>query len=124
MLVTGVLSLGAERAHAQAVDTARGTQPDSTMLSAAMVDAGREIFHGRGTCSACHGDKLQGGPIAPPLTGASWRHINGTYSAILDRVDNGLPGTLMVRHPGGIDELQVFRVAAYVYAVSHGLTKP
>jgi mono/diheme cytochrome c family protein len=116
--------LAAERVQAQAADTARGPQPDSTMLSPAIVDAGRKVFHGKGTCSGCHGNKLQGGPVAPPLTGASWRHISGTYAAILDRVDNGLAGTLMVPHPGGIQESQVFLVASYVYAVSHGLAKP
>ena len=30
----------------------------------------------------------------------------------------------MVPHPGGIEESQVFLVASYVYAVSHGLAKP
>jgi mono/diheme cytochrome c family protein len=123
-LMSGALSLCAARAHAQVTDTTRGPEPDSTMLTTAIIDAGRKVFHGKGTCYGCHGDKLQGGPVAPPLTGASWRHINGTYSAIIDRVDNGLPGTLMVPHPGGIEESQVFLVASYVYAVSHGLTKP
>jgi mono/diheme cytochrome c family protein len=124
LFVCGALCLGAQRADAQVTDTAKGPEPDSTMLTAPIVDAGRKIFHGKGTCSSCHGDKLQGGPVAPALTGPSWRHINGTYAAIIDRVDNGLPGTLMVPHPGGIEEAQVFLVASYVYAVSHGLTKP
>ena len=124
LLVTGTLVLGAERASAQTSDTLRGSAPDSAMLSPGIIDAGRKIFHGKGTCYGCHGDKLQGGPVAPALTGASWRHIDGTYSAILDRVDNGLAGTLMVPHPGGIEESQVFLVATYVYAVSHGLAKP
>jgi len=124
LLVSGALSLGVQQAYAQTADTAHGPVPDSTMLTTAMVDAGRKIFHGRGTCSGCHGDKLQGGPVAPALTGKSWRHIDGSYSAIIDRVDNGLAGTLMVPHPGGIEESQVFLVASYVYAVSHGLAKP
>jgi mono/diheme cytochrome c family protein len=58
------------------------------MLSPAMIDAGRKIFHGKGTCHGCHGDKLQGGPVAPALTGPSWRHITGTFDAIIDRVDS------------------------------------
>jgi mono/diheme cytochrome c family protein len=125
MLLGAVISLAAGRAEAQAVDTTgRGAAPDSALLSPAMTDAGRKIFHGKGTCYACHGDKLQGGPIAPALTGASWRHISGSFDAIVDRIDNGLSGTLMVPHPGGITETQVFLVASYVYSVSHGLTKP
>ncbi|HEX3235679.1 MAG TPA: cytochrome c [Gemmatimonadales bacterium] len=125
VLLCGVLALGARRANCQVVDTtSKGAAPDSTLLSPAMVDAGRKVFHGKGTCSACHGDKLQGGPVAPALSGQTWRHITGTFDAIVDRVDNGLPGTLMVPHPGGITESQVFLVASYVYAVSHKITKP
>jgi mono/diheme cytochrome c family protein len=125
VLLCGVFALGAHRAAAQAVDTAsKGAEPDSTLLSPAMIDAGRRVFHGKGTCSGCHGAKLQGGPIAPALTGPSWRHITGTFDAVVDRIDNGLPGTLMVPHPGGITESQVFLVASYIYAVSHRMTKP
>jgi mono/diheme cytochrome c family protein len=124
LLVCGALSLVTQRALAQATDTAKSAAPDSTMLTPALIDAGRKVFHGKGTCSGCHGDKLQGGPVAPALTGPSWRHINGTYAAIVDRVDHGLAGTLMVPHPGGIEEAQVLQVASYIYAVSHGLTKP
>ena len=124
LFVCGALFLGAQRALAQVADTARPSKPDSAMLTPTMLDAGKKIFHGKGTCSGCHGDKLQGGPIAPALTGPSWRHIDGTYSAIIDRVEQGLAGTLMVPHPGGIEESQLLQVASYVYAVSHGLTKP
>ena len=123
-LLWGATLLGAHRAHAQVADTAKSATPDSAMLTQAVIDAGRKIFHGKGTCSGCHGDKLQGGPVAPSLTGPNWRHITGTYAAIIDRVDNGLAGTLMVPHPGGIEESQVVMVATYVYAVSHGLAKP
>ncbi len=124
--ITGALVvLGAAAAHAQVVDTTKkGAEPDSTLLTPAMIDAGRKIFHGRGNCYACHGDKLQGGPIAPSLQGPKWRHITGTFDAIINRVDEGLPGTLMVSHPGGISESQVFIVATYVFAVSHGQAKP
>ena len=124
LLLGGAMLLGARPAAAQVPDTSRGAAPDSTMLSPPMIAAGRKLFHGQGTCSSCHGDKLQGGPVAPALTGPGWRHITGSYDAILDRVDNGLPGTLMVPHPGGITEAQVFLVATYVYAVSRGLAKP
>ena len=125
VMLSGAIVLGARRVEAQTVDTTlKGPEPDPNMLSPAMVDAGRKIFHGKGTCSGCHGDKLQGGPVAPALTGPSWRHITGTFDAIIDRVDNGLPGTLMVPHPGGISESQVFLVASYIYAVSHQKTKP
>jgi mono/diheme cytochrome c family protein len=101
-----------------------GAVPDSSLLTPAIIDQGRKIFHGQGNCYACHGEKLEGGPVAPSLRGASWRHIDGTYDAIVHRVDEGMPGTAMVAHPGGITEAQVLIVATYVYAVSHGVTKP
>lgn len=124
-LLTGALLLAARPAAAQSVNTTHaGPEPDSTLLAPAMIAAGRKIFHGTGSCFACHGDKLQGGPIAPPLTGPTWRHISGTFDNIVARVDNGLPGTAMVSHPGGITESQVFLVAVYVYAVSHHLAQP
>jgi len=112
-------------AHAQGADTAVkvGSAPDSSLMTPAIIDQGRKIFHGQGNCYACHGDKMEGGPIAPPLKGPSWRHIDGSYDAIVHRVDEGMPGTAMVAHPGGITESQVLMVATYIYAVSHGLAK-
>ena len=96
---------------------------------------GRSLPSGAGTyaqgekvyqtkCMACHGDKLQGGPIAPALTGPKWRHIDGSYGAILDRIDQGMTGTVMMRRPGRITEAQVLMVATYVWAVSHGRAQP
>lgn len=124
-LVASLLCLAASAIGAQTVDTTkRPATPDAALLSPAMIDAGRKIFHGPGTCYACHGPNLQGGPVAPPLTGKTWRNITGTFDAIVKRIDEGKQGTLMVSHPGKISETQVFLVAAYVYAVSHGMAKP
>ncbi len=112
-------------ARAQAADTAQSSaEPDSALMAPAIIDQGRKIFHGQGNCYACHGDKLEGGPIAPSLRGPTWRHIDGSHAAIVHRVDEGQPGTAMVAHPGGITEAQVVLVATYVYAVSHGKAKP
>jgi mono/diheme cytochrome c family protein len=124
--LAALLTFGIARAgQAQGADTAVkvGSAPDSALLTTAIIEQGRKIFHGQGNCYACHGDKLEGGPIAPSLKGPSWRHIDGTYDAIVHRVDEGMPGTAMVAHPGGITESQVLIVATYIYAVSHGLAK-
>ncbi len=124
-LLAGMMAAGAAEARAQAVDTTRrGEAPDSALMSPAIIEAGRKLFHGKGTCYACHGNNLQGGPVAPGLDGPHWKHIDGTFAAILGRIDHGNPGTIMVAHPGGINESQVFIVAAYVYAVSHGQARP
>ncbi|MBP2646432.1 MAG: L-sorbosone dehydrogenase [Gemmatimonadetes bacterium] len=121
-----LLVLMARPGHAQGADTAAkaGAAPDPAVLTPALIDQGRKIFHGPGNCSACHGDKLEGGPVAPSLRGPTWRHIDGSYDAIIHRVDEGMPGTAMVAHPGGISETQVLMAATYIYAVSHGLAKP
>jgi len=117
-------------ASAQAQGTAAATaqpQPlptNSPVLSDQVIDAGRATFHGAGTCHACHGDDLQGGSIAPSLRGPKWRHIDGSYGAMLDRIRKGKDGTLMVAYPGGISEAEAVQVATYVWAVSQGKAKP
>jgi len=98
--------------------------PDSAVLTPAIIEQGRKVFHGQGNCYACHGNKLEGGPIAPALHGPKWKHIDGSYDAIIRRIDEGMPGTAMVSHPGGVSEAQVLMVATYIYAVSRGMTKP
>jgi mono/diheme cytochrome c family protein len=124
-MTLGSMALGVGTAQAQAVDTTKAeAEPDSAQMTPAIIDAGRKIFHSKGTCHACHGDKLRGGPIAPALLGPKWRHIDGTFSAIVDRIDHGLAGTLMVARPGGISQAEVYMVAAYVWAVSHEKAKP
>lgn len=124
-----LLAVGARRAQAQAPaapaqPAADSAVPDTAVVTTEVVDEGRKIFHGKGTCHACHGDKLQGGPIAPSLRGPKWRHIDGTFEGILQRVRGGYPGSVMVAHPGGIDDAQTIQVATYVWAVSHGKAQP
>jgi mono/diheme cytochrome c family protein len=123
VFVAASIGAAASRPRAQAAD-APNQGPDSTLSTPAMIDAGRKIFHGKGTCFACHGANLQGGPVAPPLTGPTFRHISGSFNSIVNRVDNGYPGSVMVAHPGRITEAQVVQVATYVYAVSHGKAQP
>ncbi len=92
--------------------------------AAAVIQAGRKIFHGAGGCFACHGGKLEGGPVAPALTGPKFKNIDGSFEAILHVVRNGVPNTPMVAYPSGIDDAQTVQVADYVYAVIHGQAKP
>ena len=90
-----------------------------------MVDAGRAIFHGKGTCFACHGMQLEGTQVAPTLKKHAWRDAkNGEYAAIFYVATHGVPGTLMVAFPGGISRDEVLKVAAYVWSVGQGRAKP
>ena len=96
---------------------------DTAVLSDQVINAGRTIFHGPGTCHACHGDDLQGGPMAPSLRGPKWRHIDGSFGQMLERIRKG--GTERSWWPsGGYQRPQAVQVATYVWAVSQGKAKP
>jgi mono/diheme cytochrome c family protein len=96
---------------------------DST--TAADISAGRKIFHGPGTCAVCHGQRMEGTPMAPTLAAHTWKDAKGGgFAAILGVINTGVPGTAMVSRPGGINSGDAQRVAAYVWAVSHGKAKP
>ncbi len=100
--------------------------PDTSSITPAMINAGRLIFHGKGTCFACHGMRLEGTPnVAPTLLPHAWRDAkNGDYGAIIGVVSKGVPGTAMVAFPGGISRAEVPIVAAYIWSVSKGKAKP
>jgi mono/diheme cytochrome c family protein len=84
-----------------------------------MVALGRRVYEGAGTCFACHGTRLEGGPIAPNLNDSQWKNGTGEYLSILGIVRNGVSGTAMAAYPGGISDSQAQQVAAYVWATAH-----
>lgn len=98
---------------------------DTVVVAQKDIDAGRKIFHGKGTCASCHGESLEGSAIAPTLRDHPWTSAKGgTLDAIYDVILHGVPGTAMVSHPGGVSDADARRVASYIWAVSHGRTKP
>jgi mono/diheme cytochrome c family protein len=110
---------------ARAAARVQGEQPDTSKITPAMVEAGRAIFHGKGTCFACHGMQLEGTQVAPTLKQHAWRDAkNGDFAAIFNVATHGVPGTLMVAFPGGISRAEALQVASYVWSVGHGRTKP
>jgi mono/diheme cytochrome c family protein len=112
-------------ASAAALALHQQTQPDTTAITPAMVDLGRAIFHGKGTCFACHGQKLEGSQIAPTLMPHAWRDAkNGEFAAIYRVATHGVPSTLMVAFPGGITPAEAAAVASYVWSVTKGKAKP
>lgn len=132
MVAAGVVSLVALAGGSAAAKDGmpaprRGFAADSdsaAQITQAMIDKGRSIFHGPGGCFACHGPSLGGSAIAPSLRDSTWINGDGSYADIVHIVSNGVSGTLMVSHPGGISDAQLKNVAAYVWAVSHGKAKP
>lgn len=101
------------------------TPQDTSTITPAMVDAGRRIFHGKGMCFGCHGMKLQGGPVAPPLLPHQWKDAKGGELSAIFYVDtHGVSGTVMIAHPGGISDTEAGEVAAYIWSVGHRGAKP
>lgn len=99
--------------------------PDTSAITPARVELGRAIFHGQGTCFACHGAKLEGSQIAPTLMPHAWRDAkNGEFAEIYRVVTHGVKSTLMVALPGGISPSQALAVVSYVWSVSNGKAKP
>jgi mono/diheme cytochrome c family protein len=89
------------------------------------TSAGRDIYHGAGTCQVCHGMNLEGSPLAPTLKAHAWKDApGGGYDAILNVITKGVPGTAMIGRAGGISDADAQKVAAYVWAVSHAKTAP
>jgi len=103
----------------------QNSPPDTTVVTPERVELGRAIFHGQGTCFACHGQKLEGSQIAPTLMPHEWRDAkNGEFAAIYYVATHGVKSTLMVAYPGGISPEQALAVASYVWSVSTGKAKP
>jgi mono/diheme cytochrome c family protein len=121
--LAAVLATGGSLGGQQPADTSKAFR-DSVATRQKLIAAGREVFHGEGTCFACHGAKLEGTAIAPTLRAHKWRNGDGSLEMILRIVHTGVPNTAMVAHPGNINENEIQQVAAYVWAVSRGVTPP
>jgi len=129
-LLTVLAAVLATAAGSAGATTSRGTvparqEPDTSKITPAMVDAGRAIFHGKGTCFACHGMNLEGTQVAPTLKAHAWRDAKkGEFAAIFYVATHGVPGTLMVAFPNGISRAEALNVASYVWSVGQGRAKP
>lgn len=127
-LMIGAIALLAVVTLSAAIHRDIGSQsvlPETGQITKAMINSGRDVFHGAGTCFACHGADLEGTPIAPTLQKHAWKDAKeGTLPEIYRVVTHGVDGTAMVSHPGGITDAQAVYAAVYVYSVSHGTAQP
>jgi mono/diheme cytochrome c family protein len=111
---------------------ARGQQPAIPKeVTDSTVRQGQEVFHGTGSCSACHGDAGVGTDSGPPIAKGVWLHGGDSYEAILSRVIHGVPkayslrGLAMpMRGWNNLSDDQVKAVAAYVWWISHPASHP
>ena len=100
-------------------------EPDTLTITPAMVVAGRAMFHGKGSCFACHGMKLEGTQVAPTLIKKVWRDAKGgDYKAIFFIITHGVPATVMVAFPGGVTRPEAMSLAAYIWSINNRKEKP
>lgn len=105
---------------------AQAAVPDTSAITADMIDRGRRLYGGKGTCVACHGMKMEGTPVAPAhrkTTG--WKSAkDGAFPELVRVISEGVPGTLMVASPNGINRGEAVLIASYIWAVNHRGVKP
>jgi glucose/arabinose dehydrogenase/mono/diheme cytochrome c family protein len=117
-----------------------GTHPDAGAAAALpdgatpeMVALGERIYRGQAggaACTGCHGDRGQGSPLGPDLTGKKWLWSDGSYAGIKKTITEGVSQPKNYRSPmpamGGaqLTADQVSALAAYVWSISHQTTPP
>ena len=94
-------------------------------VNEASIAAGRNLFHGTGACSSCHGERGVGTPDGPSLTSGGWELGDGTFDWLVHMTQHAGWGTRgrgddprAMRGPTGLDQEQVRQVAAYVWSIS------
>jgi mono/diheme cytochrome c family protein len=95
-------------------------------IGAAQDSLGKQIFTGKGLCTACHGPEAKGTALAPNLTDAEWLHADGTVESIARVITQGVPTPK--KHPapmppkGGaqLSDAEIQAVARYVASLSSG----
>ena len=86
---------------------------------------GDVLFHGRGGCLTCHALNGAGVPgLGPSLRDSVWLHGDGSPAMIARVVREGVaqPKSVSNRMPGfaaTFGDLEIGRIAAYVFAISH-----
>ena len=104
-------------------DTAPQTLPDG--VTAAMVTEGEALFAGAGACYTCHGPEGAGTGLAPNLEDDVWLHSDGSFSALVAQINDGVPqpkeSMIPMLPKGGaqINDEQVAAIAAYVWSISN-----
>lgn len=93
-------------------------------VTVAMVEEGRELFNGGGTCHTCHLADATGGPLAPDLTDDTWLNVDGRYESIVEVIKTGVAqpieavGAMLPRAGMPLTDEQVEALAAYAYMLS------
>jgi len=97
--------------------------------SAAIVEKGKALYQGKGTCVTCHGPSGSGdGPVAASLNPSPrnfqhhgfWRHR--TEGEVFWVIKHGSPGTAMIGFDGQLTDEEIWSIVQYerTFAGSHG----
>jgi mono/diheme cytochrome c family protein len=122
-----------DRIDSMGGDSAGAALPPAapSVVGAADSAAGDLVFHGKGRCFTCHGERGQGTPrLGPALSDSEWLAGNGSLASISDVITHGVavPRSASVAMPaygGMLTSREIALTAAYIYALSHpGSTVP
>src|SRR5262249_19626524 len=70
--------------------------------TAKIVELGSRIYRGQvggAACTGCHGDKGQGSPLGPDLTGKKWLWSDGSFAGIAKTITDGVSQPKEFRSP-------------------------
>ncbi len=81
---------------------------------AATLEKGHKVF--LQNCAACHGQKGEG-IIGPNLTDKYWLHGDGSYSAIVKVIQEGVPTKGMIAWKPVLPEESLLQAASYIYSL-------
>lgn len=90
-----------------------------------LVDRGKEVYTGAGSCFTCHGGDATGGQLGPDLTDDRWLNVDGSYGSVAGVIQTGVsepqqfPAPMPPMGGAGLSQGQVCAVAAYIYSLSH-----
>ncbi|MEK6802869.1 MAG: c-type cytochrome [Nitrospirota bacterium] len=102
--------------HLEEARALKSPLPDSPDI----VEKGKGLYHGKGTCGNCHGSEGAGdGPVAAQLNPSPrnfqhpgfWRHR--TEGEIFWVIKHGSPGTSMVGFAGQLTDEEIWSIIQY-----------
>ena len=103
---------------------------EPSVIAIADSAAGDRLFHAKGRCFTCHGERGQGTPrLGSSLTDREWLG-NGSLAAIRDVIAHGVAvskasSVAMPAYSAMLSEQEIALTASYVYALAHpGSTHP
>ncbi len=113
-------------ADSTAFDSLAALPPDvPSTIAVSDSAAGDGLFHGKGRCFTCHGERGQGTPrLGPSLTDSEWLAGNGSLAAIEYVITHGVAvpkasSVAMPAYSGMLSAKEIELTAAYVYALAH-----